>query len=98
MDVLVSFSREDIGKVDLEKWKQENVRWLQETFNRDSARNGENVISVVFMEMNVEVHTATPLYCRLQRMAGSVLQNSQGTGRIFGSCRTPMEKPWKCLD
>lgn len=48
LELLVSFSREDLGKVDLEKWKQENVRWLKETFDRNNPENGDNVISVVY--------------------------------------------------
>lgn len=57
MDVLVSFPREDLDTVDLDTWKKENVRWLKETFNRNSEENGENVISVVYHgDENGSVH------------------------------------------
>lgn len=41
-DILMEYSPEMAGSFDLEKWKEENVKWLQETFGK------ENVISVVY--------------------------------------------------
>ncbi len=42
IEVLLGFSKEKRDGIDLDKWKAENVSWLQETFGK------ENVISAVF--------------------------------------------------
>lgn len=47
-DVITSMPRSDLEHVDLEQWKADQVKWIRETFNRDSKENGENVLSVVF--------------------------------------------------
>ncbi len=41
LEILLTFSKEQIDKIDIEKWKRENVRWLDEKFGK------ENVISAV---------------------------------------------------
>lgn len=41
-DVLFAYSPSAAGKIDLEKWKQDNVDWLNETFGK------ENVLGVVY--------------------------------------------------
>lgn len=48
LDVVVSFSREDLGKFDLEEWKKENVTWLREAFNANPLTFGDNVLSVIY--------------------------------------------------
>lgn len=46
-EVITTFSRDDASEIDLDKWKEENVKWLKETF--DVAPDGKsNVISVVY--------------------------------------------------
>lgn len=47
LEVFTSFSREDTS-VDLEKWKAENLKWLQETFNAAPEKYGDNVLSVMY--------------------------------------------------
>ena len=42
VEVLLSFSKEQAGRFDIEEWKAENVKWLQDTFGK------ENVISAMF--------------------------------------------------
>ncbi len=42
IEVLLSFSKEQREKIDLERWKEENVKWLQERFGK------ENVISAMY--------------------------------------------------
>ena len=47
LDVVTTFSRGQYDKIDIEKWKQDQVAWLKETFNK--APDGkDNVISVMF--------------------------------------------------
>ena len=45
LEVVTTFSRED--DIDLEKWKEENVKWLQKTFNK-AGDGKDNVISVMY--------------------------------------------------
>lgn len=48
LDILMSFSREDRDKIDIEKWKKDNVEWLRKTFNVCPEKYGDNVVSVVY--------------------------------------------------
>lgn len=48
MEVITTFSREDRENIDIEQWKKDNVRWLEDTFNRRADKYGNNVISVVY--------------------------------------------------
>lgn len=48
LDIMTSFSREDLGKFNINKWKEENVSWLRDTFNANPAKYGDNVLSVVY--------------------------------------------------
>lgn len=48
LEVVTTFSREDIEHVDVEKWKADQVKWLRETFNPNPEEFGDNVVSVVF--------------------------------------------------
>ena len=48
LEIITSMPRDDMEHVDVEKWKRDNLEWLQSTFNRDSERHGENVISVMY--------------------------------------------------
>ena len=41
-DILLAYSPTAAGKIDLEKWKQDNVEWLNKTFGK------ENVMGVVY--------------------------------------------------
>lgn len=59
LDVVTTFSREDIGRVDLDRWKDDQVRWLRDTFDK-AADNRSNVLSVMFHgdeEGNVHCHS-----------------------------------------
>ena len=47
-EIVTTFSREDAKDIDIEKWKENNVKWLRETFNADPEKNGDNVLSVMF--------------------------------------------------
>lgn len=47
-EVVTTFSREDKEKIDLEKWKENNVKWLREAFNARPDLYGDNVLSVVY--------------------------------------------------
>ncbi len=42
LEILLSYSKEQEGNFDIDKWKTENVKWLKETFGTD------NVISAMF--------------------------------------------------
>lgn len=47
-EVITTFSREDAETVDLEKWKENNVKWLREHFNACPEKYGDNVVSVMY--------------------------------------------------
>lgn len=47
-EVITTFSREDAETVDLEKWKENNVKWLKEHFNACPEKYGNNVVSVMY--------------------------------------------------
>ena len=46
-EIVTTFSHEDAGKVDIEKWQQDNVKWLKDTFNL-TPENGNCVLSVMY--------------------------------------------------
>ncbi len=48
LEVVTTFSREDIEHIDVEKWKQDQVKWLRESFNPNPEEFGDNVVSVMF--------------------------------------------------
>lgn len=57
LEVVMTFSREDREHVDLEEWKKDNVEWLRKTFNANSEKYGDNVISVMYhADENGNVH------------------------------------------
>lgn len=59
LEVLLTFSREDLEHVDIEKWKKDNVEWLKKTFNVNEKKYGNNVLSAQYHadEMgNVHIH------------------------------------------
>ena len=57
LEVITTFSRDDRKKVNLEKWKQDQVKWLRKTFNANEEQFGDNVISVMFHgDENGNVH------------------------------------------
>ena len=47
-EVVTTFSREDAEHMDLDKWKENNTKWLTETFNVDPEKYGNNVLSIVY--------------------------------------------------
>lgn len=56
-EIVTTFSREELENVNLEEWKKDNVRWLQETFNKAPTEYGDNVISVMYHgDENGNVH------------------------------------------
>lgn len=46
-EIVTTFSHEDADKVDVEKWQQDNVKWLKDTFNL-TPKNGNCVLSVMY--------------------------------------------------
>lgn len=48
LEICTTFSKESKEHIDLEKWKEENVKWLREYFNRCPEKYGDNVISVMY--------------------------------------------------
>lgn len=46
-EIVTTFSHEDAGKVDVEKWQEDNVKWLKDTFNL-TPENGNCVLSVMY--------------------------------------------------
>ena len=48
LEVRLSFSHEDSEKIDLEKWKKDNVEWLRGYFNKNPLTYGDNVINVTY--------------------------------------------------
>ena len=60
LEVVTSFSREDLAIVDVDQWKKDNVHWLRATFNADMENYGDNVVSVMYHgdeAGNVHCHT-----------------------------------------
>lgn len=61
-ELVLTFSREDKDRIDVEKWKKDNVKWLEKTFNPSDEfreKNGSNVLSVVYHgdeAGNVHIH------------------------------------------
>lgn len=47
LEFVTSFSRENRNQVPLEQWKEANVRWIQESFNADMEKYGDNVLSIM---------------------------------------------------
>lgn len=47
-EVVQTFSREDLEHVDIKKWKENNVKWLKDTFNVNPEKYGDNVLSVMY--------------------------------------------------
>ena len=47
LEIVTSFSRENRNQVPLEQWKEANVRWIQESFNADMEKYGDNVLSIM---------------------------------------------------
>jgi len=47
-EVVTTFSREDADTIDLDKWKENNTKWLQQAFNANPEKYGNNVLSVVY--------------------------------------------------
>lgn len=48
LDIVITFSREDRERIDLEQWKKENINWLQKNFNAAPEKYGDNVLSVMY--------------------------------------------------
>lgn len=48
LEIVTTFSREDRENVDLEKWKKDQVEWLEKEFNANKKEYGNNVISVMY--------------------------------------------------
>lgn len=48
LEVSLSFSHEDSDKIDLEKWKKDNVEWLRGYFNKNPLTYGDNVINITY--------------------------------------------------
>ena len=48
LELVLSFSREDMDKVDLEQWEKDNADWVRKTFNANPEKYGDNLVSLVF--------------------------------------------------
>lgn len=48
LEVFTTFSRESKEQIDIEKWKEENVKWLRSYFNKNPEKYGDNLISVMY--------------------------------------------------
>lgn len=60
LEFVTTFSREDRDKIDIEKWKEDNKRWLEENLNANKEKYGNNILSMVFHADepgNVHIHT-----------------------------------------
>lgn len=47
-EVRMSFSHDEKDKIDIEKWKKDNVEWLRGYFNKNPLTYGDNVVSVTY--------------------------------------------------
>ncbi len=58
LEVVLTFSREAMGTIDLEKWKKDQVEWLRQTFDINAEEIGSNILSVVYHgdEQNGHIH------------------------------------------
>ena len=50
LEVRLSFSHEDSEKIDIEKWKKDNVEWLRGYFNRNPLTYGDSPIALPISE------------------------------------------------
>lgn len=48
LEIVMTFSAEDIENIDLNEWKQDNAKWLRDNFNICPDKYGDNVISMVY--------------------------------------------------
>lgn len=48
LEILTTFSHEAMDFIDIEKWKNDNVCWIRNYFNRNTKLYGDNVISAAF--------------------------------------------------
>ena len=58
LEIVTTFSREDIGKINLDKWKKDQVKWMEKTFNPNPEEAPSNVVSAVLHvdESNYHMH------------------------------------------
>lgn len=58
LDVMLSFSREDLSNIDLEKWKANCLVWLRNSFNACPEKYGDNLLSACLHmdESMVHIH------------------------------------------
>lgn len=64
IEIVMSLPKEDAAKVDLEKWKQANMKWLEKEFETNKELHGSNLLSVVYHgdETNAHIHAiVTPV-------------------------------------
>lgn len=53
LEVVMTFSRENRIHINLEQWKEENLKWLQKNFNISPEKYGDNILSVMCHEDEV---------------------------------------------
>lgn len=59
LEIVLTFSREDLDNINIEEWKKNNVEWLRQTFNANPDKYGDNVLSVQYHgdeAGNVHIH------------------------------------------
>ena len=79
-EIVLTFSREDLERIDIEKWKEDNVRWLKDTFNKNTDKYGENVISAMYHgdeNGNVHIHAFIVPVTADGRLCGSDFVNGR---------------------
>lgn len=63
-EIVTTFSKEDADRIDIEKWKQDNLEWMKEIFDKDADKYGSNILGMISHEDegNIHIHTiVTPV-------------------------------------
>jgi len=48
IEIVMDYSSEAAEQIDIEKWKQDNIKWLRNHFETDTEKYGSNIIAVVY--------------------------------------------------
>ena len=95
IEVVTTFSRDE--NIDLEKWKEENVKWLEKTFNV-SPDGKNNVLSVVYHADepgNVHCHAIVVPVDEKGNLNASRFLDGR---RVISQMQAATENPWNNLD
>ena len=47
-EIMLSFSREALTNINVDQWKEDNLRWIRENFNACPEKYGDNLLSAVY--------------------------------------------------